>query len=389
MSFLSKDVGVDLGTANTLVYMKGKGIIMREPSVVAVDTKTDEVRCVGAEAKAVIGRTPGSIVAVRPLKDGVIADFDITANMLENFLKKACGNSMFSRPRVVICIPSGVTEVERRAVREATLKAGARQVSVIEAFRVKTDEETGQTLISGMGELHLEIIIDRLMREFKVEADIGKPQIAYRETITAPAHGDGKLVKQSGGRGQYGHVVIDVKPNERGKGLTIENKIVGGAIPKEYMNAVYAGLNEAMTTGVVAGYPVVDVHVEVVDGSYHEVDSNENAFKMAAIFAMKDAFKKAKPIMLEPIMSVEASTPTDYQGDIMGDLNRRRGQISNMENKANACILKAMVPLSEMFGYSTAIRTLSSGRASYSMEPSHFEQVPQNLVDQIVSEKAK
>ena len=256
-------------------------------------------------------------------------------------------------------------------------------------FRVKTDEETGQTLISGMGELHLEIIIDRLMREFKVEADIGKPQIAYRETITAPAHGDGKLVKQSGGRGQYGHVVIDVKPNERGKGLTIENKIVGGAIPKEYMNAVYAGLNEAMTTGVVAGYPVVDVHVEVVDGSYHEVDSNENAFKMAAIFAMKDAFKKAKPIMLEPIMSVEASTPTDYQGDIMGDLNRRRGQISNMENKANACILKAMVPLSEMFGYSTAIRTLSSGRASYSMEPSHFEQVPQNLVDQIVSEKAK
>ena len=256
-------------------------------------------------------------------------------------------------------------------------------------FRVKTDEETGQTLISGMGELHLEIIIDRLMREFKVEADIGKPQIAYRETITAPAHGDGKLVKQSGGRGQYGHVVIDVKPNERGKGLTIENKIVGGAIPKEYMNAVYAGLNEAMTTGVIAGYPVVDVHVEVVDGSYHEVDSNENAFKMAAIFAMKDAFKKAKPIMLEPIMSVEASTPTDYQGDIMGDLNRRRGQISNMENKANACILKAMVPLSEMFGYSTAIRTLSSGRASYSMEPSHFEQVPQNLVDQIVSDRAK
>ena len=257
------------------------------------------------------------------------------------------------------------------------------------SFRVKGNEETGQTLISGMGELHLEIIIDRLMREFKVEADIGKPQIAYRETITAPAHGDGKLVKQSGGRGQYGHVVIDVKPNERGKGLTIENKIVGGAIPKEYMNAVYAGLNEAMTTGVIAGYPVVDVHVEVVDGSYHEVDSNENAFKMAAIFAMKDAFKKAKPIMLEPIMSVEASTPTDYQGDIMGDLNRRRGQISNMENKANACILKAMVPLSEMFGYSTAIRTLSSGRASYSMEPSHFEQVPQNLVDQIVSDRAK
>ena len=289
-------------------------------------------------------------------------------------------------PETVI---SMAVEPKTKADQEKMSNALGRLSEEDPTFRVKTDEETGQTLISGMGELHLEIIIDRLMREFKVEADIGKPQNASRETITAPAHGDGKLVKQSGGRGQYGHVVIDVKPNERGKGLTIENKIVGGAIPKEYMNAVYAGLNEAMTTGVVAGYPVVDVHVEVVDGSYHEVDSNENAFKMAAIFAMKDAFKKAKPIMLEPIMSVEASTPTDYQGDIMGDLNRRRGQISNMENKANACILKAMVPLSEMFGYSTAIRTLSSGRASYSMEPSHFEQVPQNLVDQIVSEKAK
>ncbi len=254
-------------------------------------------------------------------------------------------------------------------------------------FRVKTDEETGQTIISGMGELHLDIIIDRIMREFKVEATVGKPQIAYRETITAPAHGEGKLVKQSGGRGQYGHVIIDVKPNERGKGLTIENKIVGGAIPKEYMNAVYAGLNEAMTTGVIAGYPVVDVHVDVVDGSYHEVDSNENAFKMAAIFAMKDAFKKAKPIMLEPIMAVEVTTPVDYQGDVMGDLNRRRGQISNMENKASDCILKANVPLSEMFGYSTVVRTLSSGRASYSMEPSYFEQVPQNIVDEIVKER--
>ncbi|MCC8022112.1 MAG: elongation factor G [Akkermansia sp.] len=254
-------------------------------------------------------------------------------------------------------------------------------------FRVKTDEETGQTIISGMGELHLDIIIDRILHEFKVEATVGKPQIAYRETITAPAHGEGKLIKQSGGRGQYGHVIIDVKPNERGKGLTIENKVVGGAIPKEYMNAVYAGINEAMTTGVIAGYPVVDVHVDVVDGSYHEVDSNENAFKMAAIFAMKDAFKKAKPIMLEPIMAVEVSTPTDYQGDVMGDLNRRRGQITNMENKASDCILKANVPLSEMFGYSTVVRTLSSGRASYSMEPSYFEQVPQNIVDAIVKER--
>lgn len=278
-------------------------------------------------------------------------------------------------------------EPKTKADQEKMSNALGRLSEEDPTFQVKTDEETGQTIISGMGELHLEIIIDRLMREFKVEANVGKPQIAYRETITTAAHGDGKLVKQSGGRGQYGHVVIDVTPNERGKGLTIENKIVGGAIPKEYMNAVYAGLNEAMTTGVIAGYPVVDVNVQVVDGSYHEVDSNENAFKMAAIFAMKDAFKKAKPIMLEPIMAVEVSTPTDYQGDVMGDLNRRRGQIGSMENKANDCILKANVPLSEMFGYSTVVRTLSSGRASYSMEPSHFEQVPQNLVDEIVKER--
>ena len=280
-------------------------------------------------------------------------------------------------------------EPKTKADQEKMSNALARLSEEDPTFQVKTDEETGQTIIAGMGELHLEIIIDRLMREFKVEANVGKPQIAYRERIANPAHGDGKLVKQSGGRGQYGHVVIDVAPNERGKGLTIANKIVGGAIPKEYMNAVYAGLNEAMTTGVVAGYPVVDVHVDVVDGSYHEVDSNENAFKMAAIFAMKDAFKKAKPFMLEPIMSVEVTTPTDYQGDVMGDLNRRRGQISSMETKGTVCILKAMVPLAEMFGYSTVVRTLSSGRASYSMEPSHFEQVPQNLVDQIVNERGK
>lgn len=290
----------------------------------------------------------------------------------------------FPEPVIALAV-----EPKTKADQEKMSNALGRLSEEDPTFQVKTDEETGQTIISGMGELHLEIIIDRLMREFKVEADVGKPQIAYRESISKPAHGDGKLVKQSGGRGQYGHVVIDIAPNERGKGLTIENKVVGGAIPKEYMNAVFAGLNEAMTTGVVAGYPVVDVHVKVVDGSYHEVDSNENAFKMAAIFAMKDAFKKAGPFMLEPIMGVEVTTPTDYQGDIMGDLNRRRGQISSMENKANACILKAAVPLAEMFGYSTVVRTLSSGRASYSMEPSHFEQVPQNIVNTIVSERGK
>jgi elongation factor G len=254
-------------------------------------------------------------------------------------------------------------------------------------FMVKTDEETGQTIISGMGELHLEIIVDRLRREFKVEANVGKPQIAYRETITLPAHGDGKLVKQSGGRGQYGHVVIDIKPNEKGKGLTIENKTIGGSIPKEFINPTLSGIAEAMVNGIVAGYPVVDVHVDVVDGSSHDVDSNENAFKMAAIFAMKDAFAKAKPILLEPVMAVEVSSPEEYQGDLMGDISRRRGQIQKIESKNNLAIVRANVPLAEMFGSSTAIRTLSSGRASYSMTPSHFEQVPPNIVDVIVHER--
>ncbi len=254
-------------------------------------------------------------------------------------------------------------------------------------FMVKTDEETGQTIISGMGELHLEIIIDRIRREFKVEANTGAPQIAYRETITQAAGGEGKLIKQSGGRGQYGHVIIAIKPNEKGKGLTIENKVIGGTIPKEYINAVYKGINESMTNGIIAGYPVIDVHVEILDGSYHDVDSNENAFTMAAIFAMKDGFKKAKSILLEPIMAVEVSTPDDYQGDVMGDLSRRRGQIQNTEMKGKLSIVHANVPLKEMFGYSTAVRTLSSGRASYAMTPSHFEQVPTNIVEEIVSDR--
>ena len=254
-------------------------------------------------------------------------------------------------------------------------------------FFVKTDEETGQTIIAGMGELHLEILCDRLKREHKVETNTGKPQIAYRETLTREADGEGKLVKQSGGRGQYGHVVLKVFPSEKGKGVTVENKVVGGTIPKEYINACKSGCMEAVLNGIIAGYPVIDMHIDLLDGSSHEVDSNENAFKMAAIFAVKDALKKAKCILLEPIMAVECSTPEDYQGDIMGDLNRRRGKILGMESRGNTAILRAEVPLAEMFGYSTAIRTLSSGRASYSMQPSHFEQVPQQIVDQIVEQR--
>ncbi len=254
-------------------------------------------------------------------------------------------------------------------------------------FMVKTDEETGQTIISGMGELHLEIIIDRIRREFKVEANTGAPQIAYRETITQAAGGEGKLVKQSGGRGQYGHVILSMQPNEKGKGLTIENKIVGGTIPKEFHNAVIKGVQQSVTNGVIAGYPVIDVHVDILDGSSHDVDSNENAFTMAAIFAMRDGFNKAKSILLEPIMAVEVSTPDEYQGDVMGDLSRRRGQIQNTESKGKLSIVHANVPLKEMFGYSTAVRTLSSGRASYAMTPSHFEQVPTNIVEEIASDR--
>ncbi len=255
-------------------------------------------------------------------------------------------------------------------------------------FRCFTNEETGQLIIAGMGELHLEIIRDRLLREFKVEASAGAPQIAYRETITASAEGEGKFIRQSGGRGQYGHAVVQITPNERGKGVEIENKIVGGVIPKEYVPAVIDGIEEAIKGGVVAGYPMVDLKVAVTYGSFHEVDSSELAFKMAGIFALKDAVRKANGIILEPIMKVEVTTPDEYQGDILGDLNRRRGKIVAIDNKSDATILRADVPLAEMFGYATAVRSLSKGRAAYSMEPSHFEPVPASVAATIL-ESAK
>jgi elongation factor G len=254
-------------------------------------------------------------------------------------------------------------------------------------FRVYTNEDTGQTIIAGMGELHLEIIRDRMLREFKVDANAGKPQIAYRETMTKSATGEGKLIKQSGGRGQYGHVIVNVEPRERGKGIEIENKIVGGTIPKEYIPAVKKGIEESVLNGILGGYPVIDLHIDIIDGSYHDVDSNELAFKLAAIFAMKDAFKRGSSILLEPIMKVEAVTPDEYQGDIMGDLNRRRGRIMSMEAKSLATSVHAEVPLAEMFGYATAIRSLSKGRASYTMEPSHFEQVPAQIVAAVLDQK--
>src|SRR5271169_4901181 len=256
-------------------------------------------------------------------------------------------------------------------------------------FRCFTNEETSQLIIAGMGELHLEIIIDRLKREFKVEANTGAPQIAYRETITKPADGEGKFIRQSGGRGQYGHACVTVAPNEKGKGVEVVDEIVGGTIPKEYIPAVISGIEEAIKGGVYAGYQVIDIKVEVVDGSFHEVDSNELAFRMAGIFALKDAFKKAGPILLEPIMKVEVATPSEYQGDLVGDISRRRGVINSIEAKNGQTVLNAQVPLAEMFGYATAIRSLSKGRASYSMEPLTFSQVPNSVLTTIMDAASK
>ena len=250
-------------------------------------------------------------------------------------------------------------------------------------FRVNVDQETGQTLISGMGELHLEILVDRMRREFKVEANIGKPQVAYRETITETVEAEGKFIKQSGGRGKYGHVEIELGPNEQGKGYEFINAIVGGSIPKEYIQPVSAGIQEAMRNGVVAGFPVVDIKVKLYDGSFHDVDSDELSFKVAGSMAFKNGSRKAKPILLEPIMSVEVVTPEDYLGDVMGDLNSRRGKIEGFNARKDAQVIKALVPLSEMFGYSTILRSMTQGRAIYTMQFDHYQQVPQSIAEEI------
>ena len=253
------------------------------------------------------------------------------------------------------------------------------------SFRVKTDEETSQTIISGMGELHLEIIVDRLMREFKVEANVGKPQVAYRETITKKVEAEGKYIKQTGGRGQYGHVWLTVEPQEAGKGFEFENEIVGGTVPKEYIPAVEKGLRETIDTGVLAGYPVVDIKVSLFDGSYHDVDSSEIAFKIAASMAFKDGMRKANPILLEPIMDVEVVTPEQLMGDVIGDLNSRRGKILGMETRGGFNVVSSKVPLAQMFGYSTDIRSKTQGRATFTMQFSHYEQVPNSVKEEIVA----
>lgn len=252
-------------------------------------------------------------------------------------------------------------------------------------FRTHTDEETGQTIIEGMGELHLEVIVDRLRREFKVEANVGKPQVAYKETIRKPAKVEGKFIRQSGGRGQYGHVWVEFEPMERGQGFVFENHIVGGVVPKEYVPAVQAGIEEAMQNGILAGYPVIDLKAKLVDGSYHEVDSSEMAFKIAASLALKAAAEKCDPVLLEPMMKVEVTVPEEYMGDIMGDINSRRGRIEGMEARGNAQVIRAYVPLAEMFGYATSLRSMTQGRGTYVMQFDHYEEVPKTIAEEIIA----
>jgi len=279
-------------------------------------------------------------------------------------------------------------EPKTKADQEKMGEAIAKLVEEDPTLRIATNEDTGQTIISGMGELHLEIIVDRMKREFRVEANIGKPQVAYKETIRKKVEAEGKFVRQSGGRGQFGHVWIELEPNEKGKGFVFENAIVGGVIPKEYIKPVEQGIVEAMKNGVLAGYPVEDIKVKLFDGSYHDVDSSEMAFKVAGSIAFKEGARKAQPVLLEPIMGVEVVTPEEYMGDVIGDLNSRRGKIEGMTPRKDAQVVKAAVPLSEMFGYSTTLRSMTQGRAIYSMELSHYDETPKSVAEQIV-EKIK
>ncbi len=302
-----------------------------------------------------------------------------------------------------LCIPQDVVILERMIFPEPVIhvavepktKADQEKMGMAlnrlaqedPSFRVRTDEETGQTIISGMGELHLEIIVDRMKREFSVEANVGAPQVAYREAIRKSVEVEGKFVKQSGGKGQYGHVWIKMEPNETGKGYEFIDAIKGGTVPREFIPAVDKGLRETLPNGVLAGFPVVDVKVTLFDGSYHDVDSNENAFKMAASFAFKDGMRKANPVLLEPMMAVEVETPEDYMGDVMGDLSSRRGMIQGMDDNSTGKVIKAEVPLAEMFGYSTTLRSMSQGRATYSMEFKHYAEAPKNVAEAIINKK--
>ncbi|MDR1391777.1 MAG: elongation factor G [Clostridiales bacterium] len=323
----------------------------------------------------------------------VVYSGDIAAAV--GFKNTTTGDTLCDENNPIILESMDFPEPVIRVAIEPKTKAGQEKMSIAlsklaeedPTFRTNTDEETGQTIIAGMGELHLEIIVDRLLREFKVEANVGAPQVSYRETIKKAVKVEGKYIRQSGGRGQYGHVLLELEPLEPGSGYEFVNKIVGGAIPKEYIPAVDAGVRGAMQTGVLAGYPVVDVKVKLVDGSFHEVDSSEMAFKIAGSMAFKDGCKKADAVILEPIMKVVVIVPENYMGDVIGDLNSRRGQIQGMELRSGSQEITALVPLSEMFGYSTELRSRTQGRGQYSMEPSHFAIIPKNITEKIIKDK--
>ncbi len=294
-------------------------------------------------------------------------------------------NEVITLERMIFPEPviSMAVEPKTKADQEKMGVALGRLAQEDPSFRVRTDEESGQTIISGMGELHLEILVDRMKREFNVEANTGKPQVAYRETIRKSVKQEGKFVRQSGGRGQYGHIVIEMEPQERGAGYVFESAIVGGVVPKEYVTASDKGIQDAMTTGPLAGYPVVDIKIRAVDGSYHDVDSNEMAFKVAGSMAFKEAFAKASPVLLEPVMKVEIVTPEDYLGDVMGDVSRRRGILQGSDDSPSGKVINAMVPLGEMFGYATTLRSMSQGRATYTMEFDHYAEAPANIADAV------
>ncbi|HEV2227310.1 MAG TPA: elongation factor G [Steroidobacteraceae bacterium] len=316
----------------------------------------------------------GDIAAAVGLKDVITGD---TLCDLEKVI--TLEKMEFPAPVISVAV-----EPKTKADQEKMGLALQRLAKEDPSFRVSTDQESGQTIISGMGELHLEIIVDRMKREFKVEANVGKPQVAYRETIRGSVESEGKFIRQSGGRGQYGHVWLKIEPNVSGKGNEFINGVVGGSVPREFVPAVDKGIREAEETGVIAGYPVVDVKVTLFDGSYHDVDSNEMAFKIAGSMGFKDGFRRARPVLLEPIMKVEVVTPEEYSGDVIGDLNRRRGQITGMEETPAGKAITADVPLSEMFGYATTVRSMSQGRATFTMEFSKYIEVPPNIADGII-----
>jgi elongation factor G len=324
------------------------------------------------EVQEITAGNIGAVIGLKGVKTGQTVSDEKTPIVIEP--------PKFPEPVISVAI-----EPKSQADEEKLGVALGRLAEEDPTFRVRTDTETGQTIISGMGELHLEILVDRMKREFKVEANVGKPQVAYRETIRKSVEQEGKYIKQSGGKGNYGHVWLIVEPNEKAKGFEFIDKIKGGRIPKEFIPSVQKGLLGALDSGVLAGYPVVDVKVTLFDGSFHEVDSNDMAFQIAASMAFKEGAKKAGPVLLEPIMKIDIVTPKDYIGDVIGDLNRRRGRIEQVEDKDSVQYIHGFVPLAEMFGYATTVRSLSQGRASYSMEPSHYEEVPKNLVESLVA----